>query len=142
MPLANTTRPATRHALYPELEVVGVDLDPTMVALAQDRFRLPNLSFQTGDIATQVFAPDALDAILDSSVLHHVTSFNGYEHEAAGRAIGAQVAQLAVHGVLIVRDFVAPSGGEVWLDVPCDDGDDSADPNTCSTAALLERFAK
>lgn len=26
---------------YPSLEVVGVDLDPTMVALARDRHRLP-----------------------------------------------------------------------------------------------------
>src|SRR5215813_890942 len=49
-------------ALYPELDVVGVDLDPTMVALARDRFRLANLSFEVGDISKRVFEPGTLDA--------------------------------------------------------------------------------
>ncbi|MDP2874815.1 MAG: hypothetical protein Q8O00_01445, partial [Holophaga sp.] len=53
----------------------------------------------------------------------------------------AQVSQLKEGGVLIVRDFVAPEGGDVFLDLPADDGDDSKDPATCSTASLFERFA-
>ncbi len=59
--------------LYPELEVVGVDIDPKMVELARERFTLPNLSFVAGDIAARVFEAGSLDGILDSSVLHHVT---------------------------------------------------------------------
>src|SRR5687767_9522071 len=67
--------------LYPELEVIGVDIDPTMVGLATKRFSLPNLSFRAGDIAARVFDPGSLDCILNSSVLHHVTSFNGYSYD-------------------------------------------------------------
>ena len=130
-------------SLYPELEVVGVDLDPEMVARAQARFDRPNLSFVVGDIAQRVFEAESLDGIFDSSVLHHVTSFGGYDHDAAGRAIREQAAQLAVGGTLVVRDFVAPADDEpVWLDLRSDDGDSSDDPRTCSTAALFERFAR
>src|SRR5262249_41080122 len=72
-------------SLYPDLEVVGVDVDPNMVALAREKHRLPNLRFEVGDIATPVFPPGSLDGVFDSSVLHHVTSFGGYDHQAAAR---------------------------------------------------------
>jgi SAM-dependent methyltransferase len=128
-------------ALYPDLSVVGVDVDPTMVALARERYTRSNLSFVVGDVSGPVFEPGELDGIFDSSVLHHVTSFGGYRYENASRALDVQARELKPHGVLVVRDFVAPEEGEVFLDLPADDGDDSDDPRHCSTAALLERFA-
>lgn len=128
-------------ALYPGLHVTGVDVSDEMVALARERFDRPNLDFALGDIATAVFDDGALHGILNSSVLHHVTSFGGYDPNAARRALQAQVPQLAEHGVLIVRDFLDPGSGPVWLEVSSDDGDDGDDPRSCSTAALLRRFA-
>jgi SAM-dependent methyltransferase len=129
-------------SLYPRLDVVGVDIDATMVALASEQYRAPNLSFVTGDIGRAVFADESLDGIFDSSVLHHVTSFGGYRHENAADALAAQVAELKPHGVLVVRDFLDPGPAPVLLDVAADDGDDSDDPRVCSTAALLERFSR
>jgi len=128
-------------SLYPGLSVVGVDVDPGMVARAAERYRLPNLRFVVGDIAEPCFPDGSVEAILDSSVLHHVTTFSGYDRAAAIRALGVQAAQLADHGVLVVRDFLDPGRGPVWLDLPADDGDASDDPRSCSTAALFERFA-
>ena len=75
-------------------------------------------------------------------MLHHVTSFGGYRHAAAGEALAVQVAALRVGGVLIVRDFVAPESQPVTLDLPADDGDDSDDPRRASSARLLERFTR
>ncbi len=132
-------------SLYPELTVIGVDLDPEMVRRARERYRLPNLRFVEGDISQPCFEPGTIEAILDSSVLHHVTSFGGYDRGAAARAMAVQAAQLSEGGVLIVRDFVDPresDDDEVWLDLPHDDGDDSDDPLTCSSAQLFERFAR
>ena len=129
-------------ALYPRLEVVGVDIDDTMVARARERYSAPNLSFVAGDIARSVFPPGSLDGIFDSSVLHHVTSYGGYRHDNAADALAAQVVELKDHGVLVVRDFLDPGSASVFLDVPGDDGDDSDDPVRCSTAARLERFAR
>ncbi|WP_437278743.1 methyltransferase domain-containing protein [Sorangium sp. So ce375] len=127
--------------LYPRLEVIGVDIDPTVVELARRAHQRPNLGFQLGDIAKAVFAPESLDGIFDSSVLHHVTSYGGYRHANAADALAAQVEQLSPGGVLVVRDFVDPGPEAVLLDVPADDGDDGRDPQRASTAALLERFA-
>ncbi len=129
-------------SLYPGLTVFGVDVNPVMVERARRELSLPNLRFVTGDVAAPCFEPGTLEAILDSSVLHHVTSFNGYDRAAAARALEVQVAQLAPGGVLVVRDFVDPGPGQVWLDLPADDGDASDDPRSCSTAALLRRFAR
>lgn len=129
-------------SLYPDLTVIGVDIDPEMVRRATERYDLPNLRFVEGDIAARCFAPNSLEAILDSSVLHHVTSYNGYDRSRATDAMAIQAEQLAEGGILIVRDFLDPGEGLVWLDVRCDDGDDSDDPERCSTARLLERFAR
>ena len=129
-------------ALYPRLDVVGVDVDPAMAALAREKYAVPNLAFVVNDIASPAFRPGAFDAIFDSSVLHHVTSFGGYHRENAALALAAQAIALAEHGVLIVRDFVDPGEEAVWLDVPDDDGDRGDDPRTCSTAQLFLRFAR
>ncbi|TNF38367.1 MAG: class I SAM-dependent methyltransferase [Deltaproteobacteria bacterium] len=128
-------------SLYPGLSVVGVDVDPGMVSRAAERYVLPNLRFIVGDIAEPCFPAGSVEAILDSSVLHHVTTFSGYDRAAAVRALAVQADQLADHGVLVVRDFLDPGPGRVWLDLPGDDGDGSDDPRRCSTAALFERFA-
>lgn len=133
-------------SLYPGLQVVGVDINPEMVERARATWDLPNLSFVLGDIAERCLPERSLDAILDSSVLHHVTTFSGYDNGAVERALANQVALLRDHGVLIVRDFLDPGPGEVWLELPADDfhgaRDDPDDPQTCSTATLFERFAR
>ena len=141
-------------ALYPGLNVVGVDLDPNMVDMARERYRRENLTFERGDIAERVFDDATLDGIFDSSVLHHVTSYGGYVYANAERAIRAQVSALKPHGVLVVRDFLVPvdpiagdsPNAMVMLDLPDDDGIDQGpgaeDPRQCSTAALMRRFAR
>jgi SAM-dependent methyltransferase len=128
-------------SLYPDLKVIGVDIDPEMVARASERYAQPNLRFVQGDIAEQCFAPGSLEAILDSSVIHHVTSYSGYERARAAQALEVQARQLADGGVLVVRDFVDPGPGMVWLDVPSDDGEGD-EPEHCSSARLLERLAR
>jgi SAM-dependent methyltransferase len=129
--------------LYPELEVIGVDVNPEMVERAREAYRLENLSFLEGDIAAPCFAAGSLEAILDSSVLHHVTSFNGYDRGAAARCLEVQAEELAPGGVLVVRDFIDLGAQAVWLDVRSDDGDPESDePEACSSARLLERFAR
>ncbi len=105
-------------ALYPRLQVVGVDVNPTMVETAGRQYQLPNLSFRVGDIARPCFEPGSLDGIVNSSVLHHVTSYNGYVYDRAAQALEAQVDQLAMGGCLIVRDFLAPEPGQVELRIP------------------------
>jgi ubiquinone/menaquinone biosynthesis C-methylase UbiE len=129
-------------SLYPALDVVGVDVNPQMAALARAHYQALNLRFVCADVAVHCFLPESLDGVFDSSVLHHVTSFSRYDYDAAERCLSTQVAELKTHGVLVVRDFVDPGPGDVLLDLPGHDGDDSDDPRRCSSAALFERFAR
>src|SRR5882724_3602621 len=66
-------------SLYDGLELVGVDVNPISVERAHEEFQRPNLSYVVGDISQMVFPENSLDGILDSSVLHHVTSFNNFD---------------------------------------------------------------
>jgi len=133
---------AALASLYPGLQVVGVDIDPEMVARARDVHRLPNLEFGAGDVAAPVFPERSLDGIFDSSVLHHVTSYGGYLARKAEEALAVQARALREGGVLVVRDFVSPGRELCELEVPHDDGDASDDPRSCSSASLLTRFAR
>ncbi|MCD9189017.1 MAG: methyltransferase domain-containing protein [Pyrinomonadaceae bacterium] len=130
--------------LYKNLELVGVDINPVTVEYSQNHYKAENLKFEVGDIAENVFAENTLDGILDSSVLHHVTSFNGFDAAQITKTLKNQVAQLKTGGVLIIRDFVVPdeAGKQVYIDLPNDDGKDSGKIPELSTAALFEIFAR
>ena len=90
-----------------------------------------------------VFPANSLDGILNSSVLHHVTSFNDFDAGRVLTTLDNQVAQLKLGGVIIIRDFVIPDGPEhVFLDLPLTDGAESGGKRELSTAALFEEFAR
>lgn len=130
--------------LYSGLELIGVDINPVTIDYSIEHYQAPNLEFVGGDIADQVFDAESLDGILDSSVLHHVTSFNDFDVGQIRRTLRNQIAQLKTGGVLIIRDFVVPDDSEsaVFLDLPNNDGvGDGAIPEL-STAALFEVFAE
>jgi len=130
--------------LYRGLQLVGVDINPVTVEYSNKHFQAANLKYVVGDIAEKIFPDQSLDGILDSSVLHHVTSFNNYDLKQITRTLKNQVAQLKKGGVLIIRDFVVPDEAEklVFLDLPVDDGKETGAIAGLSTAALFEVFAR
>ena len=129
--------------LYDGLELIGVDINPIAVERAAEKFKRPNLSYKVGDISQVVFPPESLDGILDSSVLHHVTSFNSFDVNRVFQTFDNQVAQLRTGGVIIIRDFVIPNGPEqVFLDLHENDGVGTGAIKELSSAALFELFAQ
>lgn len=130
--------------LYRGLELVGVDINPVTVEYSRGHYKAENLRYETGDIADMVFPPESLDGILDSSVLHHVTSFNGFDNSQIARTLRNQVTQLRSGGVLIIRDFVVPDESEktVFIDLPTTDGENAGSIPELSSAALFEVFAR
>lgn len=130
-------------SLYDGLELVGVDVNPVSVERANEKFKRPNLSYTVGDISQMVFPANSLDGVLNSSVLHHVTSFNNFDVDRVLTTLDNQVAQLKLGGVIIIRDFVIPDGPEqVFLDLTVTDGAESGSKRELSTAALFEVFAE
>ncbi len=130
--------------LYRDLQLIGVDINPVTVEYSNNHYKAENLSFTVGDIAEKVFENESLDGILDSSVLHHVTSFNNYDLTQIAKTLRNQVVQLNTGGVLIIRDFVVPDEAEreVFLDLSTADGVDKGEIAELSTAALFEIFAR
>jgi len=128
-------------SLFAGLRVIGVDIAPPAVEHATAHYRRDNLRYQQGDIAEPLFPPETLDGILNSSVWHHLTSFNGFALREVERALSHQAAALRPGGVLIVRDFVVPRfPAQVWLELPSTDGADEGPVASLSTAALFPRF--
>lgn len=130
--------------LYDGLELVGVDINHVSVEMSGQHYQQPNLNYVVGDIAEKVFEDETLDGILDSSVLHHVTSFNNFDIGRVMLTFDNQIAQLKTGGVLIIRDFVIPDNGgaQIFLELPNSDGDDVGDIEKLSSSALFEKFAR
>lgn len=129
-------------ALHEQIQVVGVDINPDAVRIAAQTYQRSNLQFRVGDIGARLWPDNSLDAVLDSSVLHHVTSFNDFSLQALALALDHQVQALKVGGTLVVRDFVVPDNArEIWMDLPTTDGLPSGEVAELSSAALFERFA-
>jgi ubiquinone/menaquinone biosynthesis C-methylase UbiE len=130
-------------SLYPNINVIGIDVNSTMVERALEKYKRSNLQFILGDIAQLCLPKKSQDAIIDSSVLHHVTSFSHppYDYNAAGKAIEVQSEMLKDHGVLVIRDFVDPGHDKVLLDLPDDPGS-GKNYQQCSVNDLFHAFTK
>ncbi|HVT06515.1 MAG TPA: class I SAM-dependent methyltransferase [Polyangia bacterium] len=61
--------------------VVGVDLSPRAIALCQQRFSLPNLSFAVGDAEQLPFADGAFDVVLNVESSHCYGRFGVFLRE-------------------------------------------------------------
>ncbi|HJQ60791.1 MAG TPA: methyltransferase domain-containing protein [Vineibacter sp.] len=124
-------------ALAPGAEVVGIDIDPQSVALAREKYPLPNLSFEVGDAGT-VHGP--ADAVVSCSMLHHIYTYGPrpYDSAAAEAAVRAHVASLRPGGLLVVRDFCVDGAADetCLLDVGQAPGADGP-----SDVDLLREFA-
>ncbi len=130
-------------ALYPHLEVIGVDRNPKTVEYARNTHRRDNLTFVEGDIGATIFPPDSMDGFLNSSSFHEVASFTGYNVQTVRDALRNQVVALKENRPLVVRDFLAPENSHkmVFLDLPSTDGLATGDVTQLSSAALFEDFA-
>jgi len=126
----------------PHIQVVGIDNDPARIKHARATYgALPNLSYEIGDIENPDAALGPFDGLLNSSVLHHVYSYNQYNIQNVYNALHNQFAALNPDGVLAIRDFVAwPKDKFGYIDLPHDKEGDT--PETMSSAALLVLYAQ
>ena len=135
--MASGTSSAILANLFPELSIIGVDINPKMLEIAQAGYQLPNLSFRIDDgELLNTFEPGSVNGFFNCSSIHHITSYNGYDANRAWKTLERQTELLKENGVLVVRDFVKPEEQEVFLEV-------SSLPkqNQPSDADLLELFS-
>jgi SAM-dependent methyltransferase len=128
--------------LYPDMRVIGIDISQQAVEHARGAYRLPNLSYDQGDIGSIDIAKESVHAIFNSSVLHHVTSFNGFSEQALEKCLDHQISLLAPGGMMIIRDFVRPELETMVVDLRCDDGKPGDGAESWSTWEAWVRYSK
>lgn len=114
--MASGTSSAILARLFPDLQIVGVDINPKMVQIARQSYQLPNLSFRVDDGEKLVsFEKNSVNGFFNCSSIHHITSFNNYQNHHALRTLERQVGLLKEGGIIVIRDFVKPDEKEVIL---------------------------
>lgn len=108
--------------LNPRLHVVGLDYDADYIAEANTKYKLSNLTFMQGDARELDVAEEKFDAILNSSVMHEIYSFSGYDEDAVMDSLKSQLDCLKDDGVILLRDFMRAEYPDrmVYIDVPQD----------------------
>lgn len=107
-------------SMFPRSKVVGADLDPGMTAYAQELYSLENLSFLTADVSQPMYPEGSVNGIFFSSVLHHLSSFHpdgSFSRSSIKDALKHSLRELALGGILVVRDFVEPNSPDALIDL-------------------------
>ena len=116
--MASGTSSAILAKLFPQINIIGVDINPQMVEIAQSRYQMPNLSFRLDDgEKLSGFKPESVSGFFNCSSIHHITSYNNYDNNHAINTIKRQSELLREKGILIIRDFVKPKEEEIILEL-------------------------
>ena len=122
--------------LFPKTKIIGIDINPKMVNIANEKYKLPNLEFRTDDGETlQSLSNEKINGFFNCSSMHHITSFNNYSPQKAYLTLKRQSELLCEGGVIVVRDFVKPIDKDILIHFP-ENEQGSFDAN------LLEQFSK
>lgn len=136
--MASGTSSAILANLFPHLNIIGVDINPTMVDIARANYQQTNLSFRIDDgEKLTTFSDNSVDGFFNCSSIHHITSYNGYDSNRAINTFKRQTQLLKDRGVLVVRDFVKVPERIVILELSMKDHVDR--PNDCQ---LLIQFSQ
>jgi len=139
--MASGTSTAILSGLFPQLNIVGVDINPKMVEIAQNRYQHNNLSFRTDDGEKLLsFETGSVNGFFNCSAIHHITSFNNYDNNRAYNTLKRQTKLLADKGVIVVRDFVKPEEKEIYIELSTTDKPDR--PNDCDLLILFSQTAR
>lgn len=105
---------------HPGAEVTGMDIDPEILRIAQDKADKAGraVTLRQGSAAAPPFEPQSFDRILTTLMLHHLPT------EQKRAALAASLALLAPGGELHIADFGKPhtlwteiaAAGVRWLD--------------------------
>lgn len=136
--MASGTSSAILAHLFPNAEIVGVDINPKMLEYAQEHYQQENLSFRLDDgEKLESFEKSSVHGFFNCSAIHHITSYNDYDTNRAWNALKRQAELLEPNGILVVRDFVKPEEQEVFIELST-----GQKANRPSDVDLFIRFSK
>ena len=101
--------------MNPKLKFTGLDKSKRQVNKAKEKFKLFNLEFKVGDVSSEIFEAESLDAIVNSYILHEVYSGSRYNERIVSDTLRKHFKMLKKGGIMFVRDFARPPPEEFVL---------------------------
>lgn len=129
-------------ALNPNLNFVGVDKSKRTIAAAEKKYKAPNLEFKVGDVSSDLFPAESVDAIINAFILHHVFSEARYNERIISDTLRKQFSMLKNDGMMFIRDFAKPPQGQFVLMEMHDKESTGEDLADFSEADLLEWYSE
>ncbi len=107
--------------LNPQINFIGVDMDEKKIETAKEKWKLPNLRFRNANIAySAAFDREYFDAIINSFILHEISSGSRYSDRQIVKTLEQQFSLLKQEGWMFIRDFALrrPPTEYVLLEMP------------------------
>ena len=95
-------------ALYPEIQIIGIDNDKRKVNKARVSYDLPNLEFRHANIAEKFTKKGAFDAIINAFVLHEIYSNTRYTTDSIHETFKNHFHMLKDNGLMFIQDYAKP----------------------------------
>ncbi len=106
-------------AMNPKLKFTGLDKSKRQINKAKQKFKLPNLEFKIGDVSSELFEANSIDAIINTYVLHEVYSGSRYNERIVADTLRKHFKMLKKGGVMFIRDYARPPPEEfVLMEMP------------------------
>ena len=101
--------------MNPKLKFTGLDKSKRQVNKAKQAHKLPNLDFKIGDVSSELFEANSIDAIVNSYILHEVYSGSRYNERIVSDTLRKHFKMLKKGGLMFIRDFARPPPEEFVL---------------------------
>ena len=129
-------------AICPKLKFTGLDKSKRQINKAKEKYKLHNLEYKIGDVSSEIFEAESLDAILNSYILHEVYSGSRYNERIVADTLRKHFKMLKKGGMMFIRDYARPPPEEfVLMEMP-DESGSGKDLDKMSEVELLMWYAE
>ena len=128
--------------MNPKLKFTGLDKSKRSVNKAKEKYKIFNLEFKVGDVSSEIFESESLDAIVNSYILHEVYSGSRYNERIVSDTLRKHFKMLKKGGIMFVRDFARPPPEEFVLMEMQDEPSKGKELAKLSEADLLLWYAE
>ncbi|PCI56094.1 MAG: methyltransferase [Alphaproteobacteria bacterium] len=101
--------------LSPKMRFIGIDKSKKTIRVAKEKYQTHNLEFKIGDVSSDLFEPESIDAIINSYILHQVFSNARYNERIITDTLRKQFTMLKNDGTMFIRDYTKPDGDDFVL---------------------------
>jgi len=128
--------------MNPKLKFTGLDKSKRMINKAKQQHKIFNLEFKIGDVSSELFEANSIDAIINSYILHEVYSGSRYNERIVSDTLRKHFKMLKKGGIMFVRDYARPPPEEFVLMEMKDEPSAGKELSKLSEADLLLWYAE